>query len=276
MPHDHPATKSLIEYYHSIEGHMGTNQTLSALRSKFWIIKGQRTVRNVIERCLRCKKLTAKACEQRMAPLPIERLAVNDRPFSSVGVDYFGPFHVKRGRVLEKRYGCLFTCLKIRAVHLEISHSLSTESFLMAFSRFCSRRGIPKKVFSDNGSNFVGAEAEIRTYINGWSTKRINDKMLEYNIEWFFNPPECSHRGGLWERMIRSTRRIFRAISNDVVMDDETLHTFMIETERIMNNRPLCALSDSHHDLDVLTPNKILLLESNDVHVILNRIIINI
>ena len=56
MPHDHPATKSLIEYYHSIEGHMGTNQTLSALRSKFWIIKGQRTVRNVIERCLKCKK----------------------------------------------------------------------------------------------------------------------------------------------------------------------------------------------------------------------------
>ena len=91
--------------------------------------------------------------------------------------------------------------------------------------------------------------------------------MLEYNIEWFFNPPECSHRGGLWERMIRSTRRIFRAISNDMGMDDETLHTVMIEAERIVNNRPLCALSDSHHDLDVLTPNKILLLESNDVHV---------
>ena len=212
------------------------------------------------------KKLTAKACEQRMSPLPFERLAVNDQPFSSVGVDYFEPFHVKRGSVLEKRYGCLFTCLKIRAVHLEISHSLSTESFLMAFSRFCSRRGIPK-VFSNNGSNFVGAEVEIRTHINGCSTKKINDKMLEYNIEWFFNPPECSHRRGLWERMIRSTRRTFRAISNDVVMDNETLHTVMIEAERIVNNRPLCALSDRHHDLDVLTPNKILLLESNDVHV---------
>ena len=102
MPHDHPATKSSIEYYYSIEGHMDTNQNLSALRYKFWIIKGQRTVRNVIESCLRCKKLTAKACEQSMIPLPIERLAVNERRFSSVGVDYFGPFHVKRSRVLEK------------------------------------------------------------------------------------------------------------------------------------------------------------------------------
>ena len=106
-----------------------------------------------------------------MAPPPTERLAVNERPFSSVGVAYFEPFHVKRGRDLEKRYGCLFTCLKIRAVHLEMSHSLSTGSFLMAFSRFCSRRGI-QKVFSDNASYFVGAEAEIRTYINGWSTKK--------------------------------------------------------------------------------------------------------
>ena len=67
--------------------------------------------------------------------------------------------------------------------------------------------------------------------------------------------------------MVRSTRRIFRAISNDVVMDDETLHTVMIEADRIVNNRPLCAFSDSHHDLYVLTPNKILLLESNDVYV---------
>ena len=79
----------------------------------------------------------------------------------------------------------------------------------MAFSAFCSRRGIPKKGLSDKGSNFVGAEAEIRAYINGWSTKKINDKILEYNIDWFFEPPECSHRGGLWERMIRSIRRIF-------------------------------------------------------------------
>ena len=77
---------------------MGTNQSLSALRSKFWKIKGQKTVRNVIERCSRCKKLKAKECK----PLPIERLAVSERPFSSVGADYLRPFCIKRGRVLEK------------------------------------------------------------------------------------------------------------------------------------------------------------------------------
>ena len=91
--------------------------------------------------------------------------------------------------------------------------------------------------------------------------------MFKCNIQWFFNPPEGSHRRGFWEPMIRSTRRIVRAISNDKVMDDEKLHTFMIETEKIMNNRPSRALSDGHHDLDVLTRNKILLLKSKDVHI---------
>ena len=99
--------------------------------------------------------------------------------------------------------------------------------------------------------------------------------MLEFNIKWFFNPPQCSHRVGSWERMIRSNRRIFRAISNDMVMDDETLHTFMIEAEGMMDNRPLRALSDSYQNLDVLTPNKILLLESSDVHIDPNRMVIN-
>ena len=172
MPHDHPANKSLKEYYPSIEKHMGTNQTLSALRSQISIINRQRTVRNVIETCLKCRKLTANACEQRMALPPFEILAVNERPFPSVHVHYFGPFHGKLDS-LRKMIWSLFTCLKIRAVYPEISHSLSTKSLLMAFSRLCSRKDIPMKLFSDNGSNFVGAEVEIRTYINDLSTKKM-------------------------------------------------------------------------------------------------------
>ena len=267
LPNEHPAIKTLVEYQHMLEGHAGTNQTLNAIRNKYWILKGQRTVRNIISKCIRCKKLTARPCSQLMAPLPDARIDIDETPFSAVGIDYFGPLVVKRGRSLEKRYCCLFTCIKIRAVHLEVSHTLSTESFLMAFARFCSRRGMPKIVYSDNGSNFIGAEAELRTHLKNWSVKTINDRMLEYDIEWIFNSPECSHRGGLWERMIRSTRRIFRAITNEQTLDDETLLTFMSETERVINNRPLCPLSDNHHDIDVLTPSKILMLKHNDARI---------
>ena len=82
-----------------------------------------------------------------------------------------------------------------------------------------------KSALREHGFNFVRAEAKLSTQIDNWSIKTINDKMREYHIEWNFNPSECSHRGGLWEGMIRSTRRILRSISNDQVLDDETLCT---------------------------------------------------
>ena len=135
MPRVRPVTNVLIEYYHKLEGHSGTNQTLSALRTKFWIIKGQETVQNVLTKCITCKKLTGKPCDQQMSTLRHH----DGKPFSSVGTDYFGPLLVKRGRVMEKRYGCLLT-----SEYKGAAHSPSTESFLIVFTRFCSRRGAPK------------------------------------------------------------------------------------------------------------------------------------
>ena len=76
-----------------------------------------------------------------MADLPESRVSPDKPPFSSVGVDYFGPFQVRRGRSLLKRYGVIFTCLAIRAVHIEIAHSLDADSFLLALQRFIARRG---------------------------------------------------------------------------------------------------------------------------------------
>ena len=153
MPSVHPVTNVLIEYYHELEGHLGTNQTISALRTKFCIIKGQKTARNVLAKYITCKRLTGKPCDQQMSVLRHKRIEYDGIPFSSVGSDYFGPLLVKRGRVTEKRYECLFTCLNIREVHLEVTHSLSTKSFSMAFTRFFSRRDVPKNVLSDKGSN---------------------------------------------------------------------------------------------------------------------------
>jgi hypothetical protein len=79
-----------------------------------------------------------------MAPLPEARVTPGEPPFSSVGIDYFGPLKVKYKRGTVKRYGCVFTCLAIRAIHIEIAHDLSTDSFIQAVSSFVSRRGPPK------------------------------------------------------------------------------------------------------------------------------------
>ena len=151
-----------------------------------------------------------------MASLPVACVTAFERPFASTGVDYFGPLVVKRGRCQVKRYGCIFTCLAMRAVHIEVAHSLDSESFPCAFSRFTARRGLPKDVYSDNGSNFIGAcrilKEEFKNIQSDEAQSMICNSLRMKEVTWHFNPPLGSHSGGVWERMIRSIRRILTAL----------------------------------------------------------------
>ena len=230
---------------------MGANQVLSSIRRKFWILQEHSAIRCVVGKCWKCRQWNAPPC-QVMAPLPRARVTPQSPPFSTVGVDYFGPILVKLKRSHVKRYGCLFTCLAVRAVHIEIAHDLTSDSFIQAYSRFVSRRGSPVEVFSDNGTNFRRAEVEIKTALEKWNRRR--------GVAWHFNPPLASHAGGVWERIIRSIRKIFRSLLGVQLVDDETLLTFMAEVEKIFNDRPLTPPSSDPQDFDPLTPSKLLLL----------------
>ncbi|CAG2248710.1 unnamed protein product [Mytilus edulis] len=126
-----------------------------------------------------------------------------------------------------------------------------------------SRRGIPEKVYSDNGTNLVSGESELRKYIEQWNKTKISSYMSHKDINWTFNPPNASHRGGVWERMIRTTRKILRALANEQLLTDEQLLTFMAEAERIVNDRPITPVSNDSRDLPVLTPNMLLLMKNN-------------
>jgi hypothetical protein len=88
-----------------------------------------------------------------MANLPENRIKAYEPPFTYVGIDYFGPIEVKQGRSRVKRYGCIFTCLNVRAVHIEIVHSLDTDSMINALRSFLSLRGYPKEIRSNCGTN---------------------------------------------------------------------------------------------------------------------------
>ena len=136
-------------------------------------------------------------------------------PFTSVGVDYFGPLEVKQGRSRVKRYGCIFTCLNVPAVHIEIAHSLNTDSMINALRRFTSVRGYPKEIRSDCGTNFTKADKELKARIKEWNHQKIGNFCAQKGIEWNFNPPEASHMGGAWERMISSVRQILRALQKE-------------------------------------------------------------
>ena len=178
-----------------------------------------------------------------MADLPPGRVTPGMPPFSFVGVDYFGPFTVKRGRCSVKRYGVLFTCLVLRAIHIEVSHTLDTSSFINALRRFIARRGAVIEIRSDNATNFVGAEKELKLLINEWNQTAINNFISQKQIKWVFNTPAASHHGGVWERYIRSVQKILNSVVRQQTLDDENLTTFMCEVENIINSRPLTAVS---------------------------------
>ena len=186
----------------------------------------------------------------------------DEPPFTNVGVDYFGPFGVKRGRSVVKRYGVIFTCLATRAIHLEMASSLDTDSFIHALRRFIARRGQVKELRSDNGTNFVGAQRELKEAIEGWNQGQIHNILLQRGINWIFNPPAGSHHGGVWERLIRSVRKVLNSTLNVQSLDEEGLHTVLCEAEAILNSRPITKASTDPNDLETLTPNHLLLLKT--------------
>ena len=259
LPYKHHVTDLIIKQCHENLGHMRQESVLSSLREAVWIVKGGSAVRRVLGRCVTCQRQRS-ACpgNQFMADLPEARLAPEKPPFTYVGVDYFGPLEVKQGRSRVKRYGCLFTCLTTRAVHIEIPHSLDTDSMINALRRFISVRGYPEQIRSDQGSNFIKADKELREAIEEWNQHKINNFCRQKQIEWIFNPPSASHMGGAWERMIRSVRQILKAILKEQLVSDEVLSTVMSEAVNILNSRPLTRNSDSALDEQPLTPNHLL------------------
>lgn len=256
-------TNLIVMHAHIHEGHTGAAHLLSAIRQKYWIPHGAAVVKGVLRSCMICRRKNAPVGRQLMAPLPLERVSAGWHPFSESGVDFFGPFYVKQGRCLVKRYGCIFSCLQTRAVHIEVAHSLDTQTFLMCLMRFIARRGSPNNLYSDNGTNFVGADRELKTSLEAFDQKRIESSLVPRSIQWHFIPPYASHRGGVWERMIRSVRKVLSCVLYEQHPSDEVLLTAMTEVERILNNRPIVPVISDDPESLALTPNDLLLLRGN-------------
>ena len=217
----------ILRHIHQQLGHSGRNHTLSKLRRKYWITKAPSAIRKVINDCWTCRLRTARAGEQKMADLPLERTLPDLPPFTSVGVDFFGPIEVKRGRSLCKRYGVIFTCLASRAVHLEVANSLDTDACINALRRFISRRGQVSHMLSDNGTNFVGANRELKEAHAALNHDQIQRSLIPAGVDWKFNPPGASHFGGIWERMIRTIRCALKSVLHQQQLDDDGLHTVL-------------------------------------------------
>ncbi|XP_070067168.1 uncharacterized protein [Drosophila virilis] len=186
--------------YHHLHNEIVVNE----LRQRYWVCGLRALVREVSNTCPACRIRRARPKPPGMGDLPIERLSPYTPPFTYTGVDYFGPYDIVVGRRREKRWGVLFTCLTVRAVHLDIATSLSTDSYLCVLKSFVARRGCPRRMLSDNGPNFRGSSRVLKDGIERISPALIERQYPE--LEFTFIPPGSPHMGGSWERMVLSTR----------------------------------------------------------------------
>ena len=259
LPKRHHLTDLIIMHDHKTNGHVGRDHVLSNLRQKYWIVHGKSTIKTVLSKCFYCKVRRAKRMYPKMADLPEGRMAWNEPPFSHCGVDLFGPFQIKHGRKRLKRWGVIFTCLTIRAVHLEVVESIDTDDFVNSVRRFVNRRGSPSHMYSDCGTNFKGATEELEEMIENLDKTKIDSFATSHEIVWHFNPPAAPHMGGVWERLVKSVKQVLHATMLDRVLTDPQFTTTLTEVESILNNRPLTHASSDVDDLEALTPNHILL-----------------
>ncbi|OXA36644.1 uncharacterized protein LOC110862921 [Folsomia candida] len=246
LPNSHPLVDQLIREEHIYNAHAGAQFLMGRLRERCWIIQGRRAVRKIIKSCVICRRFTTKAPILQQAPLPEDRVK-NARVFQTTGIDLAGPLYLKDG---SKVWFVIFTCAVYRAIHLELVSASSTDAFLLALFRFISRRGRPSVIYSDNGTNFVGADNLFKKM--DW--KKIESATRVSRITWKFNPPSAAWWGGFWERLIRSVKDLLKRMLGHRKLDYEQLLTCLYEAEAVVNSRPLTLVTEDQDDLIPLTP----------------------
>jgi hypothetical protein len=133
---------------------------------------------------------------------------------------------------------------------LEVAPSLQTDDFILLLRQFISRRGPPKEIRSDRGTNFVGTNRELRQALDELDQKKIESEMMKRRIKWVFHPPAARHMSGVWERLVQTAKKHLKMITRDRLLNE----SLFAEVEFIMNNRPLVAASEDPEDLEALTP----------------------
>ena len=259
LPREHWISMLITRHVHH-KCRPGIATTVSKIKKKYWIVRCHDLANSVKFRCIVCRRMQAEVEKQFMSDLPIIRLEPLTPPFYRTACDYFGPYQVKIGRnKTTKYYGVLFTCMNTRAVHLELAVDYSTMEFLQTLRRFFAIRGQPALMISDNGSQLVAAERELREMIKGWSKKELKEFTAEKGMEWQFVTPAAPHHNGCAEALVKSAKKALKIAIGEQTLTPFELYTCFLEAANLMNQRPIGRIPNDPDDGCFLCPNDILL-----------------
>ena len=252
--------KKLFLSEHIRLSHCGPSLLLCHSNNQLHVVGAKRLSRDICSSCVSCRRVNPRPAPQLMGDLPLGRTQTQQPAFSHTGMDFAGPFDIRQGHtrrpVRIESYICIFVCLATKAIHLEVTSSLSTEAFTACLKRFISRRNCPLTLHCDNGSNFVGARRELQqlyTFLsNRDNNSHIQQFLLKQQVQWEHIPAASPHFGGLWESAVKSLKKHLRRLMGTLLFTFEELTTITCQIEACLNSRPLTPI-DSHNQ-DGLMP----------------------
>jgi len=256
IPKESFLTQLYIEDSHFRCKHLGVASTLASLRkSGLWIPKGRCTVKKVLDKCIVCKKINCNAFSYPKPNDFVDGKVNFEYAYQNTGIDFTGHIYVKLGDKLCKMYILLYTCLNIRAIHLEILPDMSVKQFLLSFVRFTNRFGIPRAVFSDNASSFLAA---LGILANSTTDNPFLEHLVRNNIRHIKIPLYAAWVGSAWERMIRTMKSCIHKSVGRKHLDYFDILTLLSDIQDSVNNRPL-TYYESDPNFACICPNSFLI-----------------
>ena len=269
LPASCPLARSIMISAHN-EAHKGQSDTCFQSRTKAWILQGRRLAEQVSRECPRCPILWKKHLGQQLGNLPPERLHFEEKPWTAVFLDLFGPYSVKTvaGRSRVKVWPLVIGCFSTGATHIELCVNYGSDAFLQAFTNFATVRGYPAQVYTDKGSQLARASQNVAENPVNWDWKHIQAATAQMKTTWRF----CPSASQWWNGMAESRVKAFKQALDNLMpagvenMNHAEFFTLLKLCCNLVNERPLGVRKVSDRiDSDILsiTPNMLLLGRSS-------------
>ena len=262
-------TKLLIRCTHERTKHIGIYSTISELRREDHIPRVFSTVKKVLRACVTCKRYNAHPVKLNQALYRDFRHSPPQTPFSSIFIDYAGPWTVTLKGANLKVYLLLITCLWSRAVNIQICKSADVSEFLRAMQLHIYKFGVFQHCMSDLGTQFTSGFALINNFLGDDETKDWLQKRGINSLRFEQYPKGNSALGSLIECLVKQTKRLLNKAIGRIYLDYFEFESAVEHTINLLNNRPVAfkeALRDNQSLQEVITPA--MLLRGSPLHTI--------